>query len=60
MTLKKSTSTLLALALVSELIYWGVFTRLFLLKDLYRIIPPVDYAKLTRYSTAGIFAFILG
>jgi len=60
MTLKKSTSTLLALALVSELIYWGVFTRLFWLKDLYKIIPPVDYAKLTHYSAAGIFAFIAG
>ncbi len=60
MTLKKTTSTLLALALVSELIYWAVFTRLFLLKDFYKITPPVDYAKLTHYSVAGIIAFILG
>jgi len=60
MTAKKLIAALAAPVIVSEIIYWGVFTRLFPLKDLYKIIPPVDYAKLTRYSGGGVLAFLVG
>lgn len=60
MTGKKTITPIIAMALASEVVYWGVFTRLFLLKDHYTIIPPVDYAKLTNFSAWGVVAFLLG
>ncbi|MFN8456033.1 MAG: hypothetical protein U0401_15425 [Anaerolineae bacterium] len=51
---------LIFIASLSGLIYLFVFTLPFPLTQLYRTIPPVDYAKLTGYSLAGFVAYVLG
>lgn len=44
----------------SGFIYLAVFTLPFLLPQYYATIPPLDYAKLTGYSAAGLWAYFLG
>lgn len=56
----RSAAHLAVLAALSGLIYALIFTLPFPLARLYTTIPPVDYAKLTRHTPAGLFAYILG
>jgi alpha-1,6-mannosyltransferase len=60
---KKTTESLFALlgiGLASEFVYWLVFVRPFPLARYYDTIPPVDYAKLTGHSVAGVISFVVG
>jgi alpha-1,6-mannosyltransferase len=60
---KKTTEalfTLLGVGLASQFVYWLVFVRPFPLARYYDTIPPVDYAKLTGHSVAGVTSFVLG
>ncbi len=51
---------LILIAGLSGLIYLLVFTWPFPLFRLYNTIPPVDYAKLTHHSPAGLVAYVAG
>ncbi len=46
-------------AVCSGLIYLA-FTAPFQLSRYYAVSPPIDYAKLTRYSTFGLIAYLAG
>ncbi len=60
-TLRNKPSAALALiAGIGGLIYVLLFTWPFPLSRLYATIPPVDYAKLTGHSAAGLAAYVLG
>lgn len=45
---------------LTELVYLRVFSLPFPLTRLYATIPPLDYAKLTNHSAAGLLAFTGG
>jgi hypothetical protein len=47
-------------AILSGLIYLLIFTLPFPLTKFYATIPPVDYTKLTGYSAAGFWRYLVG
>ena len=58
--LEPTLTTFIALTGLTQLVYLIVFTLPFPLARLFAAIPPVDYAKLTGHSIAGVVAFVLG
>ncbi len=54
------TSPLAAMCGGSALIYLAIFTLRFPLFRTYNIIPPVDYTKLTGYSSFGLILYVIG
>ena len=57
---KNKAAQLTALALLSGLIYFFIFTLPFPLTRFFNRVPPLDYTKLTNYSQTGFIAYILG
>ena len=53
-------SQLKVAAIAAGLIYLLVFTLPFLLPGYYSTTPPVDYTKLTKYSTVGFIVYVVG
>ena len=56
----KPTAQLALIAGLSGFIYAAIFTLRFPLTRFYDTIPPLDYTKLTHYSTGGLFSYTAG